>query len=50
MVVTMFEIEGFSLEEISDILKKPLGTVKSRLFHGRKELAVYMRHYLDGNQ
>jgi DNA-directed RNA polymerase specialized sigma24 family protein len=46
----MFEIEGFSLEEISDILKKPLGTVKSRLFHGRKELAVYMRHYLDGNQ
>ena len=47
MVVTMFEMEGFSLEEISKILEKPMGTIKSRLFHGRKELAGYLRNYLD---
>jgi RNA polymerase sigma-70 factor (ECF subfamily) len=47
IVLTMFEIEGFSLYEIADILKKPVGTIKSRLFHGRKELAMHMRHYFD---
>ncbi len=47
MVVTMFEMEGFSLQDISEILKKPIGTIKSRLFHGRKELAWHLRSYLD---
>ena len=47
LVVTMFEMEGFSLEDISKILKKPIGTIKSRLFHGRKELAAYLRNYLE---
>ncbi len=47
LVVTMFEMEGFSLQDISEVLKKPVGTVKSRLFHGRKELAEHLRKYLD---
>lgn len=47
LVVTMFEMEGFSLQDISEVLNKPVGTVKSRLFHGRKELADYLRKYLD---
>ena len=47
LVVTMFEMEGFSLEEISKILEKPIGTIKSRLFHGRKEIAGYLKNYLE---
>ncbi|MGD9201202.1 MAG: sigma-70 family RNA polymerase sigma factor [Chitinispirillia bacterium] len=47
IVITMFEIEGFPLQDISEILGKPIGTIKSRLFHGRKELAGYLRSYLD---
>lgn len=46
MVITMFEMEGFSLPDIAKILKKPIGTIKSRLFHGRKELANHLRNYL----
>ncbi|MBI9052700.1 MAG: RNA polymerase sigma factor [Bacteroidales bacterium] len=30
--------EGFSIEEISEILELPVGTVKSRLFYTRKKL------------
>jgi RNA polymerase sigma-70 factor (ECF subfamily) len=47
LVVTMFEMEGLSLQEISEIMNKPVGTIKSRLFHGRKELAGHLRKYLD---
>jgi RNA polymerase sigma-70 factor, ECF subfamily len=43
MIVVMHEMENKTLEEISQILKKPLGTVKSRLFHGRKALEKYLR-------
>jgi DNA-directed RNA polymerase specialized sigma24 family protein len=43
----MFEMENFSLQDISKILNKPVGTVKSRLFHGRKELARHLRNYMD---
>ena len=47
IVVTMFEMEGFSLQDISEVLNKPVGTVKSRLFHGRKELADHLRKYIE---
>ena len=47
LVITMFEMEGFSIKDISEILGKPIGTIKSRLFHGRKELAGYLHSYLD---
>ena len=47
IVITMFEMEGFQLQDMSEILGKPIGTIKSRLFHGRKELAGYLHKYLD---
>jgi RNA polymerase sigma-70 factor, ECF subfamily len=46
MIVIMYEMDGLSLEEIANVLKKPLGTVKSRLFHGRKALEKQLRGYL----
>ena len=39
-VVTLHYFEDFSLLEIAGILSLPLGTVKFRLHHARKELAV----------
>jgi RNA polymerase sigma factor, sigma-70 family len=43
MIIVMYEMEERTLEEIAKILKKPLGTIKSRLFHGRKALEKYLR-------
>ena len=37
-VLVLRDIQGFSYDEISDILKIPDGTVKSRLFRGREAL------------
>ncbi len=37
-VITLFDIEGFSYDEIGKILSLPLGTVKSRLARARKAL------------
>ena len=36
--ILLFYVEGFSIKEISVILKIPEGTVKSRLFAGRAKL------------
>jgi len=41
-VVVLYDIEGQTLEEISHIIKKPTGTVKSRLFHARAELRNFL--------
>lgn len=38
VVVVLFYLNEFSLQEISDTLKIPLGTVKSRLHYGRHAL------------
>jgi RNA polymerase sigma-70 factor (ECF subfamily) len=46
MIVIMYEMDGLSLEEIAGVIKKPLGTVKSRLFHGRKALEKQLRGYM----
>ncbi|MFO7945707.1 MAG: sigma-70 family RNA polymerase sigma factor [Armatimonadota bacterium] len=37
-VIVLYDIRGFSYEEISDILEVPLGTVKSRLSRARDAL------------
>ncbi len=38
IVVLLKDVEGFSYQEISEILCFPIGTVMSRLYRGRKEL------------
>ena len=38
VVVVLYYINDLSLQEISDILDVPVGTVKSRLFYGRQAL------------
>ena len=34
--LTLFYLSDFSIEQIAEILKKPPGTIKSRLFKGRR--------------
>ena len=38
-IIMLYEIENKSYEEISKELKCPIGTVKSRLYNAKKELA-----------
>jgi RNA polymerase sigma-70 factor (ECF subfamily) len=38
VVIVLFHLNGFSLEEIAYILDCPVGTVKSRLYYGRQNL------------
>jgi RNA polymerase sigma-70 factor (ECF subfamily) len=44
-IVLLRDIEEFSYKEVSDILNIPLGTVMSRLYHARKNLAYILREY-----
>jgi len=37
-VITMHDVEGYSLEELETILETPLGTLKSRLHRARQRL------------
>jgi RNA polymerase sigma factor (sigma-70 family) len=37
-VVTMHDVEGYSLEELESILETPVGTLKSRLHRARRRL------------
>ena len=37
-VISLFYVQEYTLKEISDILNKSVGTVKSRLFHAREKL------------
>lgn len=41
--VVLSDLEGLDYQEISDVLGVPLGTVKSRLFRGRKLLRSRLR-------
>ena len=45
-ILMLYDIEGFSQHEISDILNIPLGSVMSRLFYGRKRLKKYLKKVL----
>ncbi|HUI92489.1 MAG TPA: RNA polymerase sigma factor [Chitinivibrionales bacterium] len=47
MTVVMYEMEGRSLEEIAEMSNIPLGTVKSRLFHGRKTLEKLLKRHVE---
>ena len=38
MPLLMLAVEGLTIPEIAEILEIPAGTVKSRIFYGRKRL------------
>jgi RNA polymerase sigma factor (sigma-70 family) len=42
-VLLLHEVEGFSCEEIAEMLSIPVGTVWTRLHHARQELRTYYR-------
>jgi RNA polymerase sigma-70 factor, ECF subfamily len=43
LVLLLAAIEGYTLQEVAEMLGVPIGTVKSRLFFARKQLAEKMR-------
>ena len=43
--VVLSDIEGLSYNEIAEVLGVPVGTVKSRLYRGRRLLAQALREY-----
>lgn len=45
-VVVLFEIEGLSHEEISEVLRTSVGTVRSRLHYAKRELQASLQAYL----
>lgn len=42
-VIMLFEVENLTYEEISQKLKCPIGTVKSRLYNAKRELAESLK-------
>ena len=42
-VVMLYEIEQLSYEQIARKIKTPIGTVKSRLYNAKKELAQSLK-------
>jgi RNA polymerase sigma-70 factor (ECF subfamily) len=46
-VIVLYEMEKKSLEEIAAMIDAPVGTVKSRLFHARKELEKHLKKYVE---
>ena len=45
-VIMLCEIEGYSYEQISERLGVPMGTVKSRIYNAKKELALKLEDLL----
>lgn len=45
MVVYLADVEGFSYQEIAEIMETPVGTVMSRLHRGRKQLRQALSSY-----
>jgi len=46
-VITLYDIEGLSYEEIAEVLGCPVGTVKSRLFNARNQLRDKLEEKID---
>lgn len=44
IVLRLFYLEEYSLKEISEILNKSAGTVKSRLYHAREKLKTILKN------
>lgn len=45
-LIALFEIEGWSIGEISEIFGKPEGTIKSKLSRSRKKMREEISRYL----
>lgn len=45
MAVVLSDLEGLSYNEIAEIMGVPVGTVKSRLFRGRRQLQMELYEY-----
>lgn len=46
-IIILREFEGYSYEEISEMLNLPAGTVMSRLYYARKKLAEKMKRLME---
>lgn len=46
-VIVLREVEGYSYQEIAEILGISIGTVMSRLHHARKKMQRYLAPYLE---
>lgn len=46
LLIRLRDIEGLSYDEISKIINKPVGTVKSRLHYARKKLGKLLKNLL----
>ena len=45
IAIILFDIEGYSQEEVAGILNCPVGSVMSRVYYGRKRLKKLLEHY-----
>lgn len=43
--ILLCDVEGLTYEEISQVMQCPVGTVRSRIFHGRKQLRSLLQTY-----
>lgn len=50
LIVCMSLLEGLSYQEISDVVDIPVGTVRSRLSRGRKQLQKLLHSYCKGSE
>src|SRR5690606_18241557 len=48
LAVYFADVEGFSYQEVADIMKTPIGTVMSRLHRGRRMLRERLADYARG--
>jgi RNA polymerase sigma-70 factor (ECF subfamily) len=47
--VLLVDLEGLPLDEAAEILRVPVGTVKSRTYRGRRLLADFLRNFRDSS-
>ena len=48
--ITLREMDGYSYEEIAQIMDCPIGTVRSRIFRAREVIAKDLRPLLDTSE
>ncbi|MGI9625258.1 MAG: sigma-70 family RNA polymerase sigma factor [Longimicrobiales bacterium] len=47
MAVVLSDIEGLPYNEIAEVMEVPVGTIKSRLFRGRRQLQKLLQDYAE---